>query len=255
MSGIGKAASKAGKTVLSNAMGGGKGGAGGGTPPFFPMPGMGGGMPMGASKGGYGANPYSMMSGYGILGGLLGRNLAQDDYRREFERMLGIQTADWKDRNTFTTDEKLRYWDEMFPRRDQEFGQNLGHQQQMFDQWLPQQQQIFDQGFGNRGRSFWQDKGFFDVMQDAMRGHRDKDAWQGLKFRGEGMDQDRVHRGRDFWQEMGHDKALRNRDLKYDRTWFDQRLGQQGRLDDRSWGNWDTGLDKLGGLTQALGLN
>lgn len=161
-----------------------------------------GGMPR-LPTGGKGGTPgmlYPNTFGSTGLIGLIGHNLSQDDRRREAERYLGMSTADWKDRQAFSTedwlnrltggnDESLRMWDAMLPRRAQEFDQNLGFQQRMFDQSMPQRDQ-------------------------------------------------------QFWQEMGWDKAMRNRNLKY------QRLA-----DERSWGNWDTGLEKIGGLTGALGLN
>ena len=174
--------------ALGGAMGGGKGGGAQMTPGFNP----------------YAQSPYGgggkggTFAGSG-LGGLIGHNLKQDDRRKEYERLKGIDTADWKSRLGFQGDEHLRMWDALLPRRGQEFDQNLGFQGRMFDQWLPQQ-----------GR---------------LRQH------------------EREQGSADFWQNMAHDKAMRNRDLKYNRL-----------QDDQAWGNWDKGIGKMGGLSSALGL-
>ena len=187
----GPAGGKAGQAIGSAVGGGGGGGKAGG----------GGGPTMGGMMPSYG-NPYGGgkggFAGSGI-GGLLGHNLSQADKRKEYERYMNLNTGDWKDRITFQGDEGLRMWDQMLPRRGQEFDQNLGFQGRMFDQWLPQQ-----------GR---------------LRQH------------------EREQGSADFWQDMAHDKAMRNRDLKYNRL-----------QDEASWGNWDTGIGKLGGLSGALGL-
>ena len=61
-------------------------------------------------------------------------------------------------------------------------------------------------------------------------------------------------RGQEFDQNLGFQQRMFDQWLPQQGRVFDQRFAQQGQMDDRSWGNWDKGLARMGGLSSALGL-
>ena len=61
-------------------------------------------------------------------------------------------------------------------------------------------------------------------------------------------------RGQEFDQNLGFQQRMFDQWLPQQGRVFDQRFAQQGQMDDRSWQNWDRGLQRMGGLSSALGL-